>query len=106
MQALKNSSFKKQRQMKKNILIISLFLIANSIFAQTVYKVNSVSWIYEKPEKYFYQTDNFSEIVNLGESFLNNEKNLNLNPDEDLLFSITKEENINFNIIISRSEER
>ena len=101
MQALKNSSFKNQIQMKKNILIISFFLIANSIFAQKVYKVDCVSWIYEKPENYNYQTDNFSEIVNLGESFLNNEKNLNLNPEEDILFSITKEENVNFNIIIS-----
>ena len=100
-QALKNSSFKNQIQMKKNILIISFFLIANSIFAQKVYKVDCVSWIYEKPENYNYQTDNFSEIVNLGESFLNNEKNLNLNTEEDILFSITKEENVNFNIIIS-----
>src|SRR5690606_41421063 len=97
MQALKNRSFKNQIQMKKNILIISFFLIANSIFAQKVYKVDCVSWIYEKPENYNYQTDNFSEIVNLGESFLNNEKNLNLNPEEDILFSITKEENVNFN---------
>ena len=87
--------------MKKYILIISFFLIANSSVAQKVYKVDCVSWIYEKPENYNYQTDNFSEIVNLGESFLNNEKNLNLNPEEDILFSITKEENVNFNIIIS-----
>ena len=100
-QALNNSSLKNQIQMKKSILIILLSLITNSIFAQKVYKVDSISWIYEKPENYIYQTDNFSEIVSVGENFLKNDKTINLNPDEDILFSITKEENANFNIIIS-----
>ena len=83
------------------IFLFLILLLSNITFAQKVYKIENISWTYEMPQKYFYQTDNFSQIVTIGEKFLENDKNLNLNPEEDILFSIAKEKDSNFNIIIS-----
>lgn len=83
---------------------IFLFLIlsySSLTFAQKVYKIENISWTFEMPKNYLYQTDNFSQILKTGEKFLENDKNLNLNPDEDILFSIIKNNDSNFNIIIS-----
>lgn len=85
-----------------NKIFLSLMLLfSNIIFAQKIYKIENIYWKYEIPKNYFYQTDNFSQIVKKGEKFLENDKNLNLNPNEDILFSIAKEKDTNFNIIIS-----
>lgn len=84
-----------------NKILFSLILFTNITFAQKVYKVENISWTYEMPKNYFYQTDNFSQIISTGEKFLENDKTLKLNPEEDILFSIAKEKDSNFNIIIS-----
>ncbi|UPT71177.1 MAG: hypothetical protein M0D53_01835 [Flavobacterium sp. JAD_PAG50586_2] len=78
-----------------------LLLFSNLIFAQKIYKIETISWSYEKPKNYFYKTDNFSKIVKTGEKLLEDDKRLNLNPEEDILFSIAKEKDSNFNIIMS-----
>lgn len=83
------------------IFLFLILLISNITFAQKVYKIENISWRYEMPKNYFYQTDNFSQIISAGDKFLENDKTLNLNPDEDILFSIAKENDSNFNIIIS-----
>ena len=82
-------------------LLFLILLLSNTTFSQKVYKIENTSWTYEIPKNYFYQTDNFSQIISSGEKFLENDKTLNLNPDEDILFSIAKEKESNFNIIIS-----
>lgn len=97
--AASHSKIKKQ---KMNKIFLFLILSYSSLtFAQKVYKIENISWTYEMPKNYLYQTDNFSQIVKTGEKFLENDKNLNLNPDEDILFSIIKNKDSNFNIIIS-----
>ncbi|GGD24918.1 hypothetical protein [Flavobacterium orientale] len=83
------------------IFFYLILLFANITFAQKNYKIGNISWTYEIPKNYFYQTDNFSQITTTGEKFLENDTNLNLDPEEDILFAIAKEKDSNFNIIMS-----
>ncbi len=83
------------------ILLFLILLFSNITFAQKVYKIENVFLTFEMPQNYFYKTDNFSQIILTGEKFIENDKTLNLNPEEDILFSIAKEKDSNFNIIIS-----
>lgn len=82
-------------------LLFLILLLSNTTFAQKIYKIENISWTYEIPKKYFYKADNFSQIISTGEKFLENDKRLDLNPDEDILFSIAKEKESNYNIVIS-----
>jgi hypothetical protein len=85
----------------KKIFLFIIILLSNISFSQKIYKIENITWTYQMPKEYFYQTDNFSQIVTTGGKFLENDKNLNLNPNEDILFSIAKEKDSNFNIIMS-----
>ena len=83
------------------LLFPLILLFSNLIFAQKNYKIENVSWTYETPKNYVYKTDNFSQIIEKGEKLLEKDKELNLKPEEDILFSIAKEKDSIFNIVIS-----
>lgn len=85
----------------KTYLIIVLLALSYLSFGQKTYKIENVTWLYSKPETYLYKADNFSEIIKEGEEKLKNNENLNLNAEDQMLFSITKSEDSNFNILIA-----
>lgn len=85
-----------------------IFLISFSLsFGQKSYQIDKTFWIYEKPENYIYREDNFSEVISLGEKFIeeNIENACQDSNDGQLLLTIAKNEDSDLNILIASISE-
>lgn len=86
-----------------SIIKILFLLVSNLILAQKEYNIGNMSWTYEKPPTYLFKKDNFAEAAKKGKEIFEQkaDSHYNLNPEDTVLFSIAKDENSDFNILVS-----
>jgi hypothetical protein len=86
--------------MRTTLIFVSLLLSIIS-FGQKTYQIGNVLWEYKKPATYNTSIDNFSSALKAGDSVIKKNNNLqNQSNDDVILFSVTKSDSIDLNIIL------
>jgi hypothetical protein len=76
-------------------------LLSFMCFGQKTYTIGKVIWEYKKPSTYKTRIDNFSSAIEVGDSIIKKNNNLQKQSNDDvILFSVAKSETKDLNIIL------